>query len=244
MLQNYFSSLYRDTMNRAYEKAYADIAATIKPDSLVLDCGSSNGWIFDVLSRRSSIKPAQYQGIEWDLQSAAEGQSRPLDIIQGDLNRGIPSGNETFSCVFALSVLEHLLNPCRFLQECHRVLRPGGRLILLTPNISTYFTAVLILLGKMPSSGPHPDSAELLKKEEIFQPSAEKLKPIVDTDTPVHRHIVVFSYRVLRDNLKMIGFSDITGHGFGLYPFPAFLQPSLERVDPYHSHQMTFSATK
>jgi hypothetical protein len=142
------------------------------------------------------------------------------------------------------SVLEHLLNPCRFMKDCHRVLRPGGYLVLLTPNISTYFTAILILRGKMPSSGPHPDSNELLKAEEIYKVSNQDLKADTEDNTPVHRHLVVFSFRVLRNYLRMIGFSSVAGYGFGLYPFPNFMQPSLERLDPYHCHQMVFVATK
>jgi hypothetical protein len=140
-------------------------------------------------------------------------------------------------------VLEHLLNPCQFLKESHRVLRPGGRVVLLTPNISTYFTAALILLGKMPSSGPHPDSEALLQSQEIFQvhPGAGR---DIESGTPLHRHLVVFSFRVLRGYLRMLGFREIRGYGFGLYPFPNFLQPVLERIDPWHCHQMVFVATK
>lgn len=124
------------------------------------------------------------------------------------------------------------------------MLQHDGKLVLLTPNISTYFTALLILMGKMPSSGPHPDSDALLKNEELFKVSSDQLQPDTERDTPVHRHLVVFSYRVLRDYLKMIGFVEVRGYGFGLYPFPNFMQPVLERIDPYHCHQMVFVARK
>lgn len=77
---------------------------------------------------------------------------------RADLNKKLPYDDQTFECVFALSVLEHLLMPCRFMSEIARVLKPGGKVVILTPNISTYFTAALLLLGRMPSSGPHPDS--------------------------------------------------------------------------------------
>lgn len=231
-------------MRRAYDAAYRSIAASLDGNATVLDCGAASGHAFDVLERSRGIRPAQYRGVEWDAESAARGRRRGLDIVQGDLNRGIPHEGGAFGCVFALSVLEHLLNPCRFLKDCHRVLQPGGRLVLLTPNISTYFTALLILLGRMPSSGPHPDSNELLKREEIFKVSSTELEHDAEDDTPVHRHLVVFSYRVLRDYLRAVGFSQVQGRGFGLYPFPVFAQPLLERVDPYHCHQMVFVATK
>lgn len=130
------------------------------------------------------------------------------------------------------------------MNECYRVLDDNGHLVILTPNISTFFTAALILLGKMPSSGPHPDSDQLLTQEELFKVSSEGLVPDTETDTPVHRHLVVFSYRVLMSYFKMIGFKEVKGYGFGLYPFPNFTQPALEKLDPYHCHQMVIVARK
>lgn len=244
MLSQYFRSLYQQTMHSAYETAYARIAESVHPDSMILDCGANNGWVFDTLKQRCDLRSNQYRGIEWNDHCAAEGQQRGLDIRQGDLNLHIDQADASFSCVYALSVVEHLLNPCRFLKECHRVLRPSGQLVLLTPNISTYFTAALILLGKMPSSGPHPDSDALLKQEELFKVSNESQQTDTESDTPVHRHLVVFSYRVLRDYLRMLGYSKVEGYGFGLYPFPNFSQPLLQKLDPYHCHQMVFVATK
>jgi len=81
----------------------------------------------------------------------------------------LPYDNNSFQCVFGLSVLEHLLNPCKFLKEAHRVLDDDGTLVILTPNISTFFTAALILMGKVPLSGPHPGSDQLLKQGELFK---------------------------------------------------------------------------
>ncbi|MBC7078188.1 MAG: hypothetical protein H5T92_07785, partial [Synergistales bacterium] len=102
----------------------------------------------------------------------------------------------------------------------------------------------LVLLGKMPSSGPHPDSDELLKSQEVFKVSSECLEPDTQEENPMHRHLVVFSYSVLKKYLTMIGFASVFGYGFGLYPFPKFLQPVLEKIDPFHCHQMVFVAIK
>ena len=190
------------------------------------------------------IELLSYSGIEWNQEAVLDARKKNLNIVWGDLNNGIKFPDNTFKCVFGLSVLEHLMNPCDFLKHCHRVLDDNGRLIILTPNISTYFTAALILLGKMPSSGPHPDSDRLLKQEEIFKVSDEKIQPDSQKDTPTHRHLIVFSYRVLMSYIKTIGFKKVKGYGFGLYPFPNFLQPVLEKIDPYHCHQMVFVAHK
>ena len=244
MLKNYFTTLYQRTMREAYGLAEQEIIASLADGGECLDCGAGDGYWMPRLRDKIGLTSNRYSGIEWDASSVERAQEKGIHVIQGDLNQHIPFDDEQFSCVIALSVLEHLLNPCRFIQEANRVLKPSGRLIILTPNISTYFTAALILLGKMPSSGPHPDSNHLVKSEEVFKVSAEELHWDTETDTPVHRHLVVFSYRVLRKYLNTIGFKRVDGYGFGLYPFPNFVQPLLERIDPYHCHQMVFVAHK
>lgn len=244
MLHGYFKGLYDRTMRESYDLAHREIFAALRDGGDCLDCGASAGYKFDMLKEQIALPAARYHGIEWSTECVAQAQARQLNVMQGDLNRNLPFADSAFHCVFALSVIEHLLNPCRFLRESRRVLAPGGTLVLLTPNISTYFTAALILLGKMPSSGPHPDSDQLLQKEELFRVQAEHVQHDTEGDSPMHRHLVVFSYRVLRSYLHMLGFEDVRGHGFGLYPFPNFLQPVLEKIDPYHCHQMVFVARK
>jgi len=244
MLKNYFTMLYQRTMTEAYGLASDEIMGALSNGGDCLDCGANKGHWFQKLSSEIGLDKNRYQGIEWDARSVEEAQKDNIEVIQGDLNSVLPFDGNRFSCVFALSVLEHLLKPCHFLRESHRVLKPAGRLVLLTPNISTYFTAALILAGKMPSSGPHPDSNNLLKSEELFKVSSEQLQWDTESETPVHRHLVVFSYLVLRRYLKALGFQNVRGYGFGLYPFPNFIQPVLEKIDPYHCHQMVFIAEK
>lgn len=244
LLQTYFKNLYRRTMDEAYALAFDSVAAALRDGGQVLDCGANTGGSFKRLQSLIDLDVSRYHGIEWNDDCVREAQASRLNVTQGDLNRPLPFENEQFRCAFALSVLEHLLNGCAFLRECHRVLEPNGTLVLLTPNISTFFTIALLLVGKMPSSGPHPDSNALLAGEELFKVSSPHLVHDTESETPVHRHLVVFSFRVLRRYLRMLGFTEVTGYGFGLYPFPNFLQPVLERLDPYHCHQMVFVAQK
>jgi len=244
MLGSYLKKLYERTMDEAYGLAAREIYSTLKQGGKCLDCGAQEGNWYEKLSSEINLNRSQYFGIEWNKDCVEKAIAKGLNIKLGDLNNNIPYGDNSFKCIFALSVLEHLLNGCNFLKECHRMLENDGKLILLTPNISTYFTAFLILAGKMPSSGPHPDSEALIRDEELYKVSSEVIKSDVESDTPLHRHMVIFSFRVLRKYLMLIGFTEVQGYGFGLYPFPNFMQSLLEKIDPYHCHQMVFIARK
>ncbi len=244
MLQKYFKGLYLRTMDEAYSLAQNEIVASLEKGGECLDCGASRGRMFELINQRYPLAKSLYHGIEWSQDAVMDAQKNNLNVRQGDLNKALPFSDNQFQCVFGLSLLEHLLNPCRYLKECHRVLKKEGSLVILTPNISTFFTAALILMGKMPSSGPHPDSDVLQKQEELFRVRDESLITDTEGDTPVHRHLVVFSYRVLMSYIKMLGFQEVKGYGFGLYPFPNFMQPVLEKIDPWHCHQMVMIAKK
>lgn len=231
-------------MEEAYSVAHKEILNALQKGGQVLDCGAQSGQKYTFLNQAMGLEKSLYHGLEWDSDLVEAASEQELNIKQGDLNKEMMFPDEMFTCIFGLSVLEHLLNPCKYLRESYRCLEKGGVLVILTPNISTFFTVALLLLGKMPSSGPHPDSDALLKQEELFKVSPDCLQHDTETDTPVHRHLVVFSYRVLKSYLKILGFREVRAYGFGLYPFPNFSQDILQKIDPYHCHQMVFIARK
>lgn len=50
-----------------------------------------------------------------------------------DLTKTLPFDNDAYDTVFCCSVLEHLIDFSQALSEMHRILKPGGRLILSVP---------------------------------------------------------------------------------------------------------------
>jgi len=235
---------YARTMTNAY--AYARKAARSVPDAnAFLDCGCGTGHEREATLnwQQGNTTGITYTGLEWNPREAAKARARGVNLVESDLNKILPVASESQDCVLAYSVLEHLLMPCHFLTECRRVLRPGGKLVILTPNISTYFTALLILAGRMPSSGPHPDSNSLDKAFELVRVTSLGERDLSE-EMPEHRHLVVFSYLALKRYLSESGFRIEAARGFGYYPLPMFMQPLFERIDPYHCHQMVFVASK
>ena len=230
-------------MQKAYGCGYEMVVASMTEGGKCLDCGAGEGQHFAHLRGLMHLDADRYRGIDWSSESVQRAREKGIPVMTGDLNRELPFSDGEFQCVFGFSVLEHLLNGCRWMREVKRVLMPGGTFVIVSPNIATWFTVLLIMLGRMPSIGPHPDSL-LLKNDESLLPFDAGFTADLESDTPLHRHLIVFSYRALKRYLAICGFTEIKGRAFGLYPFPSFMQPLVERIDPWHCHQMVFSARK
>jgi SAM-dependent methyltransferase len=66
----------------------------------------------------------------------AAGRENPFldEFVPADLDHSLPFDDDSFDLVYANFVVEHLEHPERGFAEWRRVLRPGGRLVLLTSN--------------------------------------------------------------------------------------------------------------
>jgi len=53
-----------------------------------------------------------------------------------DMNAPLPFADGAFDAVVCIDGIEHLERPFDFVRECRRIVRPGGVLIVSTPNIS------------------------------------------------------------------------------------------------------------
>ena len=66
-----------------------------------------------------------------------------VPLVDADLNQTFPFEDATFDVAMAVEILEHLENPRSFLRELARVLKPGGRAIVSTPNLTSLLSRVL-----------------------------------------------------------------------------------------------------
>ncbi|MES2684566.1 MAG: class I SAM-dependent methyltransferase [Pseudomonadota bacterium] len=73
-------------------------------------------------------------GYELDPKAASHAASKHgIQMFQGEL-AGIPAQGLKFDAILMNHVFEHLLEPAEVLAVCRNLLRPGGRLVIVTPN--------------------------------------------------------------------------------------------------------------
>ena len=89
-------------------------------------------------------------GLDLDPAQVASAAGRGLTARVCDLTGGLPFEDARFDALFAGEVIEHLVDTDAFLAEIARVVRPGGFVILTTPNLASFENRVRLLLGIYP----------------------------------------------------------------------------------------------
>jgi 2-polyprenyl-3-methyl-5-hydroxy-6-metoxy-1,4-benzoquinol methylase len=108
----------------------------------LLDFGAGKGVLTSLLletQRFSRIAAADLQENPGELGSNVEW-------IAADLNDCIPCASESFDVIVAAEIIEHLENPRIVARELFRLLRPGGTLLLTTPNNESWRSLISLAI--------------------------------------------------------------------------------------------------
>jgi SAM-dependent methyltransferase len=88
--------------------------------------------IHGAVARRCRDRGLQVVAADCEALCRLEG----VENTVADMNRPLPFADGDFDAVVSIEGIEHIERPFDFVRECHRVLRPGGAVVLTTPNIS------------------------------------------------------------------------------------------------------------
>jgi len=90
-------------------------------------------------------------GVDWSATALAQARARGLLVIQGEVDTaGLPLPDGCADVVIMSELIEHLVDTDTAVDEVRRVLRPGGVLLLSTPNLAAWFNRGLVGLGIQP----------------------------------------------------------------------------------------------
>src|SRR5579864_6406197 len=108
----------------------------------ILDVGCSNGALLLRLHER--LAGADLSGVDIsDARVQLARQSAPFaDLHVADAQQALPFGDSQFEAVSCIEVIEHLDAPGALVDEIYRVLKPGGKLFLTTPNVDAMMRIV------------------------------------------------------------------------------------------------------
>ncbi|MBB4685550.1 class I SAM-dependent methyltransferase [Amycolatopsis jiangsuensis] len=119
---------------RRHEAAYL----TLLPHCIgatVLEAGCGEGYGAGLLARQAH----RVLALDYDLPTTEHVSRRYPEVAVSRANLAfLPVRDGAVDVVANFQVIEHLWDQDGFLAECHRVLRPGGKLLVTTPNRLTF----------------------------------------------------------------------------------------------------------
>ena len=133
--QELYSKYYAG--RRFHDALYRDlIVRHLQPGSRLLDAGCGRYLRFC----REFAATADVVGIDLERTFETDNQNPPF-AVRGDVG-SLPFPDEHFDVVISRSVVEHLEDPRRVFREFFRVLRPGGKVVIITPNKYDYVSVI------------------------------------------------------------------------------------------------------
>ena len=111
----------------------------------VLDVGCAAGYLAETLAARGyRVTGVERPGANDD------GFPDSVELVEADLEQGLPPLDGRFSYVICGDVLEHVRDPAKLLRGIRNALAPGGLLLASLPNSGHIVFRLVVLSGHFP----------------------------------------------------------------------------------------------
>jgi SAM-dependent methyltransferase len=198
-----------DRANRQAEML-TDVLAAVPAAARILDVGCGDGFATSVVARRNGGH--HFVGLDWSAPSLAQAAGRGLAVLRAGLDAPLPVRSGSVDVVIMSEVIEHLVDTDSAVEEAYRVLRPGGSLLLSTPNLAAWYNRGLLALGIQPVF------SEVSLRSVFGRPGNQ-----------VAGHLHMFTRRALVEFLAAYGLECVRVAGARYHDVPTVLRP-LDRI--------------
>jgi SAM-dependent methyltransferase len=187
------------------------IVRTAEGPLLIVDVGCGDGMGTELAAARVGAWGStghHVVGVDWAAGPLKQAAERGLTLVRGSLEGGLPFASGGVDVVILSEVVEHLVDTDGAIAELYRVLRPGGHLVLSTPNLAAWFNRGLLL------TGVQPIFSEVSLRRVYGRPGST-----------VAGHLRLFTRRALSGFLADRGFVDVRISGACYHDVPRPLRP-------------------
>jgi len=178
--------------------------------AVVLDVGCGDGSALAVAATQNPEH--QFAGIDWSADALSQARARGLTVVRGTIETRLPVADDAADVVIMSELIEHLVDPDGAVAEVWRVLRPGGALLLSTPNLAAWYNRGLL------AAGIQPVFSEVSLRAVFGRPGSV-----------VAGHLRLFTRRALTEFLTASGFRCVSVAGARYHDVPRIMQP-LDRA--------------
>ncbi|WMT44431.1 MAG: class I SAM-dependent methyltransferase [Cuniculiplasma divulgatum] len=166
----------------------------VKPRKM-LNLGFESVEVARFLTSEIELHPENYILVDIDRMSVTKAKDAGFKSISLDLSHEIlPFSDNHFDLVYMGELIEHLLNPDFSIREIYRVTKSGGKIIITTPNLASWYNRILLLAGMAPIN------IEVSTEEVV----GRKFKFLGNGSPPVG-HIRLFTERAMVEFLQKKG---------------------------------------
>jgi len=198
----------------------------------MLDCGCGDGEFTAKMA--DVVEATKIIGIDVAAEQIAVARTRGIEGIVGNLDLGLPFGNESVDLVVASHIIEHVSDTDMLLRESYRVLKHGGYVVMSTPNLAAFTNILFLILGKQPTIAEVSDVALV----GTWSPRGGE----VARKGPAHRRI--FTLAALKGLLQHYGFQCEKTVRSGFLPLPRWPARLASALLPRYASNIIIRARK
>jgi SAM-dependent methyltransferase len=133
---------------RRQARMLAEILQGAKTPAVILDVGCGDGTALAIAERQNPGH--RFAGIDWSADALRQASTQGLTVVRGSVSPRLPVADGAADVVIMSELIEHLVDPDGAVAEVRRVLRPGGDLLLSTPNLAAWYNRGLLAVGIQP----------------------------------------------------------------------------------------------